>query len=124
MRIACLILAVGLAAAGCATQQGSAGYRLEAVGNNQLRISGIRFEPEDPIFAAAMHVYETCGGKDVNGLTHISFTSSLLLPNWTEHGGWRFTDMKCSDTTDVPASAEVLAETDNGPMRTMTIGLP
>lgn len=126
MKVIGVILAVGFVAAGCVSQQAPRGYRLEALGNNQLRISGIRFEVEDPIYAAALHVYETCGGKPMNGLTQISFTSSLILPNWTVEEGWRFMDMKCTDAnaSDSPAEAEMSAQTSMRAVRTMVIGVP
>lgn len=126
MRNILLILTAGVFVAGCVTQRGPAGYRLEAIGDNQFRISGIRFESEDPIYAAAIHVFETCGGRQANGLTQIRFTSSMALPNWTEEKGWRFTNMKCAETPAVSAAtrAEVLVQSTGEPVRTMVIGLP
>ncbi|MXW46767.1 MAG: hypothetical protein F4109_02050 [Gammaproteobacteria bacterium] len=126
MKVLWLFFVAAFVATGCVSQQASTGYRLEALGNNQLRISGIRFEAEDPIYAAALHVYETCGGKPLKGLTQVSFTSSLMLPNWTEEEGWRFIGMKCADAdaNDAPAEAEMSAQTRMGAVRTMVIGLP
>lgn len=126
MRNLWLIFTISIFATGCIAQQGPTGYRLEALGDNQFRISGIRFEPEDPIYAAAIHVFETCGGKQVNGLTQIRFTSSMALPNWTEEKGWRFTNMECAETPTVSAAtrAEVLVQSTAESVRTMLIGLP
>lgn len=126
MRNLWLIFTISIFVAGCVTQQGPTGYRLEAIGDNQLRISGIRFELEDPIYAAAIHVFETCGGRQANGLTQIRFTSSMTLPIWTEEKGWRFTNMKCAENLTVSAAtrAEVLVQSTGEPVRTMVIGLP